>query len=279
MQKSLLMTAALLAMTSVASAQLLVTEDFSYADASLLVGAVNPAGTWAESSTGINPLTVGATSVTYGGTGLAAPTGGSLFLNDNGQDAALPFGLQTMADGESLYYSLTFVHDGTDIGGTGGNYFAMLTDGTDPLGFLFRARLFAADDGTGAMQLGIAYSSVSAQGVVAYVTGKNIAANTPAFVVVKLTRVAGAANDTASVFVFTGATSVPDTEPAADATTVPVAGTIDFADIGLFGLRQGTTTLSAKLTVDGIRVGRTWADVGGTDSVVPSSADSWEMYE
>jgi hypothetical protein len=150
------------------------------------------------------PLTVGATSVTYGGTGLPASTGGSLFLNDNGQDAALPFGAQTMADGESLYYSLTFVHDGTDIGGTGGNYFAMLTDGTDPLGFLFRARLFAADDGTGAMQLGIAYSSVSAQGVVSYVTGKNIAANTPAFVVVKLTRVAGTANDTASVFVFNG---------------------------------------------------------------------------
>jgi hypothetical protein len=38
--------------------------------------------------------------------------------------------------------------------------------------------------------------------------------------------------------------------------------------------------LSAKLTVDGIRVGRTWADVGGSGSVGPASAEqSWEMYE
>lgn len=277
MRKSILLAAVFAVVGGVASAQVLATESFNYTAAANLAGQVNPAGTWDQTgATATNPIAVVAGNVTYGGTGVPTPAGNSVFLTDTGQDVGLPFGNSPVTDGNAIYYSLTFSHDGTDIGSTTGDYFAHLTEGTAGSGTGFRGRLFARDNGSGAMILGIRYANFTGEAT-EFVTGKTVAANTPAFVVVRLNKVAGTANDTASIFVFTGTSAVPGTEPAPDATTVPVAATVDFLDIGRFGLRQGGATDAPKVSVDEVRVGRTWADV--TAGGPPASVGGWESYE
>ncbi len=277
MRKSILMASVFALLGGVASAQVLASESFGYTVGQNLVGQINPAGTWDQTgASSTNPIAVVAGNVTYGGTGAPAASGESVFLTDTGQDVGLPFGNSPVTDGNAIYYSLAFSHDGTDIGSTTGDYFAHLTEGTAGSGTAFRGRLFARDNGSGAMILGIRYANFTGEAT-EFVTGKTIAAGTPAFVVVRLNKVAGTANDTASIFVFTGTNAVPGTEPTPDATTVPVAATVDFGDIGRFGLRQGTAADAPKVTVDEIRVGRTWADV--TAGGPPAAVGGWECYE
>jgi hypothetical protein len=224
-------------------------------------------------SGGPNPIAVVSPGLSYSGYQTA---GGAVFLTDTGEDLGLSFDtVIPAADGNTYYYSLMLTHDGSDVGNTTGDYFAHFTGGTSPTGTAFRGRLFGRQ-GTLAnnLELGLRFGSAD---TVTF-SSIDIAPNTTAFAVVKITEVAGANNDTADLFVFTAPNLIPVTEPGTAAVSISNTNpSQDIADgaIGRFGLRQGMAAQAPKLTVDEIRIGTTWADIlPATMANVPD----WDLF-
>ena len=134
MKKSLLLTTSILLVAAVAFAMVLVSDDFSYPDGSLVGN-----GGWVNHSGTIGDLLVasGQAVVTHG-----LPS----------EDASLPF---IPTAGSILYYSFDFSVDdvGQPISGGDYEYFAHFKDA----GFGFRARMdIVAPSGTGDYTVGIA---------------------------------------------------------------------------------------------------------------------------
>ena len=234
-----LFSALLLCLTFSLRAQLLV-EEFNYT-----AGTTLTANGWnAHSAAGNNSMTVGAASLTFP-TYSAAGFGGSGISAGNGEDINSLF--TTVSQGSTYASFLVKV----DTVGTA-NYFFHF--GENPMGTIFRARVFVKEDATltNAVNFGLSVGSGTqvTYDATAYPKGSTL------LIVIKYTIISGTTNDEVSLFVFDqNATSIA-TEP-----TTPNVGPLTdalFSDInpGSVGLRQFSA--STDLTVDAIRVDTVW---------------------
>ena len=193
-------------------------------------------GNWTNLS-GTLPIGYQTTSLSMSGYA-ASGVGGAITIDDNGasaEDASTPFANQSSG---SIYLS-ALVNISSFVA-TGDDYFMFLNTG-----FNYYARLYAKDDGGGNLKFGILEHSSS---TVTQYSSSNYAYNTTYLIVLKYDFSTG----TSSVYVLDNAAA---TEPvSADAESSD--GT-DVTNLDSMGIRQGNDTPIA--TIDGIRVGTSWA--------------------
>ncbi len=231
-----------------ARATSLYTEDFSYANASALVGQ----GGWAaHSGAGTNPVTVASPGLSYAGFAGSGIGGMVGTMATSGEDVNHTFTTQSSG---SLYTSFLV---NVQSAATAGDY--CLNFMSIPTSTLFYSRLYIKKDAANnAFGLGVRFSS---GGTVPY-TATNLVFGQTYLVVLKYTFVAGTANDVVSLYVNP---SVGAPEPAATLTHSATDGAVADAASGLgtIAMRQGSASTSPTQQFDGIRIGTTWADVVG----------------
>ncbi|MGB2868672.1 MAG: T9SS type A sorting domain-containing protein [Bacteroidota bacterium] len=233
-------------MTGFASAQVFLSEQFSYPNGDLLKAH----GWSAHSGTGTNApavTTPGLTYASFPGSGLG---GAALVGALGGEDVNLPFAEQT-TNGKSTYFSFLVNVNDTAVNRTG-DYFFNSGNRTSPTTFtLFATRVFAKITG-GLVNFGISNTSTATYGSTSF------AKNTVYLMIVKYTMNTGAGNDSTSLWVIP--TGIPASEAAAGTAEAINTTTAGQDTLDAIALRQGSTT-QPQVLVDGIRVGGTWADV------------------
>ena len=237
----------LLCVNTIASAQVLI-EDFNYTP-----GAQLTANGWtAHSGAGTLPETITATGLSY--TGYASSNiGYASTLDSTGQDVnktwvSYPNGITS----GNLYFSLMV---NLSTAKPAGDYFFHLYKNSTT----FTARIYAKKATNGNISFGIAKSSTTAN--IAY-SDSVYAIGTTYLLVVKYSILNGATNDTIALWInpdISGSEPAPTVlETSADRATADVDTIYGVA------IRQGTAANAPKGTIDGIRVGTTWANsVGG----------------
>ncbi len=239
--------ASLLLLAAASASAQVFTDDFSYAAAAPLNGT----GGWsAHSSAGTNPPSVTSPGLSYSGYA-GSGIGNKINFITSGEDNNHSF---TGITSGSAYASAMVNLSATQATG---DYFFHMVDG--PIaGNKFRVRLFAKKDPSSTnYAFGLQFGSTA--GSLVY-TGYSFVPGTTYFVVLKYTFVAGALNDPVALFI----NPVPGSlEPVATLTSAPVAGDADIAADGVAGvaIRQGSASNAATGSIDGIRVGTTWASV------------------
>jgi len=232
-----------ISVTGVAYYSLPMSEDFNYS-----VGSYLNANGWAvHSGAGTNPITVTGSGLTYTGyTG--SGVGNAVTLVTTGEDVNKTFSVQKTG---SVYCS--FLVNITSAQ-TGGDYFIHF--GTNPWTTNFYSRVYVKNDGSGNISFGISKGA----GTAVY-TAATYSLNTTYLVVFKYTFVADDAlptNDVSSLFIFIDP-NLPTTEPIPTITSTD-ASSDDTSGIGGVGLRQGSTSTSPVVIIDGIRTGTSWQD-------------------
>ena len=219
--------------------QLITSDDFNYADNSLLTSN----GWTAHSGGGTAPITVGASNgLTYPGY-LGSGIGNAAKLIDTGEDDSKTFTAVTTG---ILYYSCLVKVDVVSAG-----FFVHLLNASTT----FAARIFVQTSG-GGFNFGISNSSTGTFGSTVFTLG------TTYLCVVKYdVSTTGAC----SLWVFSS--GVPASEIAAGTPEITNTGSGQ-ASISAFALRQYSAT--QNYTIDGIRVGTTW-----NDAPLPVELDSF----
>lgn len=224
-----LVLAAVAFMTPAAHAQLLV-EDFDFTGLLTDNGWTNHSGVAEFIDT-----TTGLTYSGYWGSGI----GNAANLDNNGEDAHRTF---TTVSSGSVYVSFLMKADALSAG-----YFLHL--GPNPIGTAFRGRVWQTSDGTGDYELGLSFGGNTIQAT----TNLDMSFGTTYLVVLKYEVIAGTTNDEVSLWVFSS--GVPGTEPAP--TLGPVTETTGDISPASVALRQYNA--GQNFTIDGIRVGTSWA--------------------
>jgi FG-GAP-like repeat len=239
-----------------APSALLLTDDFNYT-----VGTLLTANGWtAHSGGGTNAQTVtspGLTYVGYPGSGI----GNAVTLNTTGEDDNRSL---SSSPTSGTVYAAAMVNI-TSCQTTGDYFFHLMQSST-----VFYGRVFLKKDAASA---NCAFGIVKTSPGVAVYTPFSYAPGTTHLVVVKYTFNSGSAtDDTVDLFIdpaLGGAEPTPTL--TADNTTTALTDATSFTAIGL---RQGSATAAPVVIIDGIRVGTSWADVGGgAVAVVKSRAD------
>lgn len=262
-----------------AASQFFPVQSFDFTAGQSLVGQ----GSWVARGTNTTPpLNVVSGSLSYAPGGIPASTGNSVsVLAQTGEEAVMFFPAITPADNKTYYWSAIVQWDGTTSGSTS-SYFASLFASSSTTSTFFRGILRAGGDGLGNVYLGTQlYSSTENPTQFASTV---IPANTPVFVVIKVTEVPGTRNDTSELFLFTN-TAVPATEPGtASATSIYDAGTgsgdiaVSNSGAGIQGfvIRQfQNIAWPGPWRIDEVRAGSTWESVV---SDPPASVSSWSLY-
>lgn len=219
----------------------ILVEDFNYPVDTNIVG---PLVGWTVNSGTANPLLVTAPGLTYSGY-IQSGVGNKLSLTTTGYDAFKPF-TSSVTSG-SVYAS--FMLNISNAQATGDYFVALLPDNSTSN---YTARLNARSQGTG-FELGVTKGSGTPTNYVPLNFG------TTYFVIIKYEFLTGStSDDVISVYVFSGA--IPTTEPATS-TIASVTGGADSPNIGRFAVRQGNSSNAPTLSVDGIRVVTSWADI------------------
>lgn len=232
----------------------LFVEDFNYTSGTLL----NANGWSTHSGAGTNAIPVAASGLTFAGYP-SSGVGNSASLTTTGEDVNRTFATQTTG---SVYMAAMI---NVTASQTTGDYFLHFVDG--PIaGNQFKARLFVKKDpATTNYAIGIQKSST----INTQYTGFTFAPGTTVLVVIKYTIVAGATNDTVTLFVNP---TLGGAEPA-PTLTATLGTDADATDIRGVALRQGTAANAATVIVDGIRIGTSWASVTATPTVNDANAD------
>jgi hypothetical protein len=221
------------------------TEDFTGTAGTALTSAG-----WIQSgSTSTNPV-----AITSGGLSFphynGSNVGNAVTLATSGQDVYASF--PTINSG-SVY--LAFMVNVTSA--ATGDYFIALSPSTAQTNYYARLHIKST---TGGYLLGISKSNEVSGGAQYGAMVFNL--NTTTLVVVKYTFVPAAGladttNDLISVFGF--ASDVPPTEPGTpEINSYGTATKADASDLGYVTLRQGTSSTSPALVIDGLRIGTTW---------------------
>lgn len=216
--------------------QTLLTENFEYANGTLLTAA----GWAAHSGAGTQAVDVIVPGLTFTGYPLSN-IGGAAQLDNNGEDVNKTFAVQT----SGAVYMACLVKANALADG----YFMHL--GGDPIGTTFRAKVFTAGTAD-PFNFGI---SVGANTAIT-VSGGSFNLAKIYLLVVKYEVVDGTTNDKVSLFVFSG--TVPATEPAT-ASVGPLTDA-NMSDINPGSIAMRQFSASENIQVDGIRIGKTWAD-------------------
>ena len=237
MKKLILSFILLLGTSYISRAQLLV-EHFDYT-----AGTNLTANGWtAHSGTGTNPISVGATSLTFP-TYSSPGIGGSGVSAGNGEDINFTFPEVTTG---SAYASFLMRID--TVGGSG--YFFHFMEFV--ASFNYRGRVFFQEDGSNPNAVNFGLSNGSGTGT--YDTTPFLKGDT-VLVVLKYTIVAGATNDEVSLFVFDPSSSFV-VEPATPLIGPLTSATISDLNPGRIGLRQFNN--SNDFTIDAIQVDTVW---------------------
>ncbi len=225
----------------------LMSEDFAYTSGTALT-----ANGWAETSAGVNPVSVSSPGLAY--TGYAGSgVGNAATMAASGQDVSRSF---TAVTSGSVYAAfLVNVASST----TGGDYFFHLMNfGTTT----FRGRVYTRKD---AASNNFAFGLGRTNGTPVY-TGTTYAPGTTYLVVVKYVYVAGASNDPVELFV----NPVPGSaEPGSPTLSATDADATEPAQLSGVGLRQGGASTGSTQQIDGIRVATTWAEAVSSGTPAP----------
>jgi hypothetical protein len=242
MRKIFLLSSLIIFFTINSSFSQLLVENFSYpAGDTLTTHGWNITGT---STT--NPITVTSPGLSYTGYDLSG-IGNAASLVTTGQDINKQY-TDSVTSG-SVYASFMV---NVSSAQSAGDYFIHL--GVNPTNtFDFFARTFVRLASNGNLAFGISKSSASVSNPVAY-SDSIYTTGTTYLLVIKYELNAGTTNDTVSLFInpVIGTTEPLPTSSAATTQT-------DAVSLGTINLRQGTASNAANVTVDGIRVGTSWA--------------------
>lgn len=244
-----------------ANAQILLTENFAY-PAGDSIGAHG----WTHFSGSANPILVVSPGLTFTGYALSGIGNAAKvfnFGNDNYKDFTAP---ETAG---SVYVAFMVKIDSAKTG----DYFLAFLPSTSTTNF--NCRVYAKDS-VGSILFGVSKNSASGGPIVYSTTLFNY--NTTYVVIAKYKFVNGTTtDDEVSLFVFNSA--IPGTEPGTP-TVGPITGTAtDAVDLGRVALRQGTSSSSPIITVDGIRVGKTWANLVSGIQNLSSVADKFSLAQ
>ena len=233
----------ILCFSNLSFAQLLFEENFNF------TGAVLGSNGWLLSGTNVtNPEATVTPGLTF--TNYPSVSGNASSLANTGQDI---YKATTIADSIGSFY-LSFLVNVSAVGT--GDYFIGMSAFYSQTNYYCRIFIKSA---TGGYNVGVSKSNENAAGAIYGTTV--LALNTTYLIVAKYTFVPGDLNDLISVWAFADGT-LPATEPVTG--EVIDYGTNTKADNGDFGfvtLRQGTTGQSPTMTIDGIRVQKSWSEV------------------
>ena len=241
--KKLMFLFTMLLFTGTAFGQALLVENFDYTAGTLLTAN----GWTAHSGGGTNAIQVVSPGLTYAGyIGSGIGNAASLGIA-SGEDVNKAFTAQTTGN---VYVS--FLVNVTSATATG-DY--CLNLGPNTIGTNFRGRLFIKQDGSNNIAFGISQGGALATAIF---TPYSYAINTTYLVVLKYSIVAGTTNDFSAIYINP---IITNPEPATGWFTTTDFTAADPTDIGSVALRQGGPTKSAGLTIDGIRITTSWADL------------------
>lgn len=245
----------------------ILTANFSWAQ--LIENFDAPAGThatavgWTQiggASNSTNPITIVNPGLSYPGYD-QSDIGGAIITTHAGQDIARSFTATpyTAAALQTVYVSFML---NTRVALTGDYFFALNSVITNTA---YCARLFIRSNGTG-YNIGISRNTEA----VTYGT-THLSLNTTYFVVVRYAFRGGSANDSASVYLYSGAIPETETPSSAEAIAAPTSGFVptQLSSVAFF---QNNATQSPALTLDGIKVSDTWGPWG---SVLPVSVNAF----
>ncbi|MGQ9642970.1 MAG: hypothetical protein ACUVT3_03830, partial [Ignavibacterium sp.] len=245
--------------------QPLFVENFEFS------GLLTSNGWTAHSGAGTNPIntTTGLTYTDYPGSGIGNAT---QIGNAGGEDVNRGFD-SVATDGASVYYS--FMVNVNEISSNRtGDYFIHIGDRVSPTIFTsFSGRIFAKV-ASSQVNFGISNTNTPTYGTT------NFNKNQTYLIIVKYTiNVAG--NDTVKMWVFSA--GVPQSEVLAGTPEVTNATTAGQNIIDAIGLRQGSSSTSPSVVVDGIRIGTNWEDIVSVPSgpqlaVNPSTLSGFSYY-
>ncbi len=216
--------------------QPLLVENFDYPAGTMLTNA----GWTAHSGAGTQAVDITVPGLSFTGYALSG-IGGAALVDNNGEDVSKTFTAQSSG---SVYTAFMIKVDGSADG-----YFMHL--GGDPLGTTFRGKVFLV--GTSSpFNFGVSVGSNTATPV----PGGSYDYGTTYLCVLKYDIIDDAANNTVSLFIFSG--EIPATEPV-----TPTLGPL--TDAGQSDINPATIALrqfsaNQKVTVDGIRIGKTWEE-------------------
>ncbi len=231
--------------------------------------ALTSAGWTQSGGTSTNPVSITAGGLSfphYNGSG----NGNAVTLATTGQDVYASF---PAVNSGSVY--LAFMVNVTSA--ATGDYIIALSPSTAQTNYYARLHIKST---TGGYLLGISKSNEVTGGAQYGATVFNLNATT--LVVVKYTFVAAASaadttNDLISVFGF--ASDVPATEPGTpEISSYGTATKADASDLGYVTLRQGSTSSSPALVIDGLRIGSTWG-FGVPTAVTTAAKEIPSTYE
>lgn len=215
-----------------------LTENFNYNTGSYLTDN----GWVAHSSSGTNPITVGASSLTYNGY-LNSGLGKSASLTGSGEDDNRAF--DSVYSG-SLYAS--FMVNVQSATTTGDYFFHFAPENSTSI---FCGKAFVKDDGSGNLAFGISKRNNTSTAVY---TSNNYSLNTTYLLVIKYTfNTASAIDDQVSLWVNP---VLNGTEPTANVSATDSIS--DATSLGMFALRQGGSSTAPTLTISGIRIATNW---------------------
>lgn len=237
--KTLVVAIALIVGSASASAQVLLTEDFDYSIGQVITATAtaDPMTGWLSHSgagTANIAVTNGLTFAGYAGSGV----GGAAAVSNNGEDINKTFTSQS----SGVVYA-AFIIKASSSNSAG--YFFMFSP--SPVTTAFSSRIWINGTGNGV--------GVGASAPANYVT---ISAGIPVLLVVKY----DFTSKVSSLFVLSTYSS---TEPSSANQTF--TETSPPSTIGGIALRQYSTT--QNIVVDGIRVGKTWADAVAPSYTLP----------
>ena len=227
-------------------------------------------GYTANSGTGTNNLTAGATGLTYTNYG-SSNLGNALAVANNGQDVSRTF---TTQNSPTTVYASFLVN--VSAAQSGGDYifaFAPSSSASE-----YRARTFIkASANSGFINFGISNNGTANYNS----TPTNYAISTTHLVVVKYTFTSGS-SATATVFINPNTSTEPS---SGEVSFTDNTGSTAPADISSFTIRQGSSSLAPTLVLDGIRIATNWGALMGnpqytsaTDTIAEGNYNNVTVY-
>jgi hypothetical protein len=235
-----------------------INENFEYATGSFLTDN----GWIAHSGVGTNPIQVNDTPLSYTGY-INSGLGKSVTMTITGEDDNRAFGGITNG---SVYASFMVNFSSAQLAG---DYFFHM--GPENTTSLFYAKAFVKKNAGDSLAIGVAKRNNSD---VVY-TPFNYALNTTYLIAIKYTFNSGSTtDDEVQLWINPVLNGI---EPAATLTQTDLGE--DALSIGMFALRQGTSTSAANLVLGGIRIATTWIPEAGSNTFQLSVnvSNGWNM--
>ncbi len=251
MKKLLLLSFVLFSFSSFA--QVLLQDDFNYPAGDLLTAH----GYTAHSGAGTNSIKSVAPGLSYAGYTNDATTG--IGMVATGEDVNIKIAGDSVAAGSVYAAFLINITSAT----TTGDYIFLLSNKLMSTSS-YIGRLFIKKDATGNIAFGVSKSSASVTYPATYSTFTYAVATTYLLVVKYAFSSVGTMDDTVSVFVNP---SLAGTEPAATFSHTDIAA-LDLPSFGAIAFRQGGSASGPVLTIDGLRIAKTWGEALGLATAV-----------